>query len=340
MPDPLVDVLATGAVCLGDTVICDGYANTKRVRVQTHIHDDHMDDFNKSKGLQDIFMSPETRELLIAEHNAELEYRDNLKPVRPDHPTQLDDGSKLTLLPSNHMLGACQVLLERPDGVRCGYSGDFSWPLADIIQADQLVVDATYGNPISVRNYTQTEAETSLLEVVATRLRQGPVHIKAHRGTIERVLGVLDGAIQAPIVASKRLLREVSVYQNNGFAVGVIHDLDSNDGQSAQQSGSYVRVYSKGDGFGNVPHAGTSITCSAYMVNRDDPLLKFSERSYQVALSNHADFKETLEFIVASGAKLVITDNTRTNGLTLANAINERLDGVTAMPSTNRIVYE
>ena len=33
---------------------------------------------------------------------------------------------KLTLLPSNHMLGACSVKLVTPDNITIGYSGDFS----------------------------------------------------------------------------------------------------------------------------------------------------------------------------------------------------------------------
>ena len=54
-----------------------------------------------------------------------------------------------------------------------------------------------------------------------------------------------------------------------------------------------------------------------------------------VALSNHADFHETLKYVEATGAKKVITDNTRGYGVELAIAINERLPGVQAQPSTN-----
>ena len=38
--------------------------------------------FDKSKGLQDLLMSPETYALLVAELNADLEYRDNLRQAR------------------------------------------------------------------------------------------------------------------------------------------------------------------------------------------------------------------------------------------------------------------
>lgn len=336
MPCPTVDVLENGAVCLGSTVVCDGYAEGYPFRVQTHVHDDHMGEFDKSKGLQDLFMSPETHALLIAEHNADLEYRDNLIPIIRGDEHVLEDGSKLSLLSSGHMLGASQVALELPDGARCGYSGDFGWPLDNVIQVDQLVVDSTYGSPSSVRGYTQAEAESCLLEVVCQCLRQGPVHIKAHRGTIERVLHVINGNVGVPILASERLIQEVRVYQNHGFAVGILHSLDSEPGRSAMKERAYVRLYAKGDGFGNELIDGTSITCSAFMVNTDHPLLTFSDRAHRIALSNHADFEETLSYIEATGANIVVTDNTRNHGWELALAINDRLSNVRAQPSTNR----
>ncbi len=338
MARPAVDVLENGAVRLGSKTVCDGYAEGCPVRIQTHVHDDHMGDFNKSKGLQDLFMSPETRALLIAERNADLEYRDNLIPVcrGVEHP--LEGGSILTLLPSGHMLGSSQVTVDLPDGTRCGYSGDFGWPLDEVIQVDQLVVDSTYGSPRSVRRYTQAEAEACLLELVSQCLRHGSVHIKAHRGTVERVLHVLGGDVNVPILASESLIREIEVYQAHGFAVDALDALDSAAGRSAIRERSYVRLYSKGDGFGNERIEGTSITCSAFMVGTDHPLMEFSSRAYRVALSNHADFEETLAFVEATGARTVVTDNTKNHGWELAIAINNRLAGVRAEPSTNSSV--
>lgn len=329
-----VDVYEDGAVSLGPSVVCDGYHDQRPFRVQTHIHDDHMANFDKSKGLQDLLMSKQTRALLIADQNADLEYRDNLIAVGAGA-YELDDGSMLTLLPSGHMLGASQVLVELRDGRRCGYSGDFGWPLDDVIEVDELVVDSTYGSPTSVRQYTRGEAEACLLEVVCQRLRHGSVHIKAHRGTIERVLHILSGNIDVPILSSQRLLREVEVYREYGFAVGAVEVLDSALGRAALAERSYVRLYSKGDGYGNELTEGTTIECSAFMVPRDTPLLTFTDRAYRVALSNHADFEETLAFVAATGARRIVTDNTKNHGIELAMAINMRLPGVYARPSTN-----
>lgn len=331
----MVDVFRGGAVRLGSNLACDGFISECRFRVQTHIHEDHMNHFNRSKGLQDIFLSPETFALLVSEFNAELEYRSNIHQIQRGNKFELDDGSMLRLLPSNHMLGSCQVELQLPDGYRVGYSGDFGWPLDEVIEIEELVVDSTYGSPDSVRRYTQAEAEECLMTLVSQRLRYGPVHIKAHRGTIERVLHVLEGNIDIPILASDRLIREVKIHQHFGLAPGTLVRFDSEDGRHVLRVGSYVRLYSKGDGFDNERIVETNIACSAFMTGSDHPLMKYSEKTYRVALSNHADFKETLAYIRATGAKKIVTDNTRTRGIQLANEINRRLPGVHARPSSN-----
>src|SRR3970040_1419748 len=75
------DVSPSGAIVLGPNVVCDGFVQSAPIRIQTHIHDDHMDGFASSKGFQTILMSEATRELLIAEFDAELAVRSNLRAV-------------------------------------------------------------------------------------------------------------------------------------------------------------------------------------------------------------------------------------------------------------------
>lgn len=337
MAKPLVDVLEDGAIRLGDNVVCDGFIDGCSVRVQTHVHQDHMRGFNTSKGRQDIFASIETHDLLIAEYDADLAYRNNFIAVPRGVGRTLADGSVLRLFGSNHMLGACQVMLELPNGYRLGYSGDFGWPLDKVIEVDELVVDSTYGARRSVRGYTQSEAEQCLLEVVCERLRYGSVHIQAHPGTIERVLQVLNGSVDVPILGSPRLVGEVQVYQKHGAAPGLVHHLNSDYARAAVKARSYVRLYSRGDGFRNEKIEGTRVTCSAFMVNAANPVLAHSDRAYSIALSNHADFEETLRYVEATGARTVITDNTRNYGVELSDALNKLLLKVRSFPSTNDI---
>ena len=328
------DVTSSGAVLLGDQVVCDGFQRDRRCRVQTHVHDDHMQDFERSKGLQSLYMSEATRSLLIAEFNADLEYRDNIIAVSYGS-TFRCDGGRATLLSSGHMLGAVQVGVETTDGHRVGYSGDFHWPLDDVIRVDALVIDSTYGSEASVRRYSQEQAEARFLELVYQKLGSGSVHVNAYRGTTQRALEVLSGRIGVPFIGSARLCREVAVYQQFGCAVGDLTLATSAEGKDVLKGTKYIRFYSKGDRSPVDLKEGAKIVLSAFMNKTSDPVIEYTDRSYSVALSDHADFDGTLEYISASGAKYVVTDNTRHgHAVELALAIKRRL-GISARPSSN-----
>src|SRR5690242_1078839 len=100
-----VDVYPSGAVRLGPDIVCDGFLHNARARVQTHIHADHLVDFDTSKGFQDIIASHVSRELLLAMRNADLPYRENLRGVDwgAEHSF---GGSAVRLRPSGHILGS------------------------------------------------------------------------------------------------------------------------------------------------------------------------------------------------------------------------------------------
>jgi putative mRNA 3-end processing factor len=328
-----IDVMGSGGVLLGANVVCDGFHRERPFRVQTHVHDDHMANFDTSKGFQSLLMSEETYSLLAAEFDADLLVREN--NARYPYGARCDIGcGRVTLLPSGHMLGAVQVQIETESGLRLGYSGDFQWPLEQAIEVDALVVDSTYGSPDSIRRYTQEEAEDQLLSLLFARLKHGSVHIKAHRGTVQRAVRILSGEVDAPIICSRRLAAEIEVYQRFGAAVGSVLCMGTPDAKAAVSSGRYVRLYSKGDRCPDQLPEGTMVVLSAFMARPDDPVLEYSDRAYRVALSNHADFLGTLEYVRATGARYVVADNTRGKGVELAQAIRERL-GVEAVPSTN-----
>lgn len=73
-----------------------------------------------------------------------------------------------------------------------------------------------------------------------------------------------------------------------------------------------------------------------FVLPRDEVCSLNDADHYKPRLSNHADFEETLAYVRETGAKRVVTDNTRSHGCELALALNERLSGVEASPSTNR----
>lgn len=329
----IVDVLASGAVVLGSSVVCDGFVQRYPVRAQSHIHMDHMDDFESSKGVQEIVALPGTRDLLICEYNAELPYRSNLVPITGVF--KCGEGTSVELISNGHMLGSGQVLVVE-NGVRLGYSGDFQWPMERPIQVDVLVVDSTYGTPHDVREFSQEEAELKLLHLVHSRLKRGPVHLKAHPGTLQRALEALWGELDCPALGSERLCREVDVYARHGYSVPQLTLLS---GRRDEVSEKALVLYGRGE---KVPEAfrGTKVVLSAFSCDPRDPIMEYSAEHYRVALSGHADFWGTLEYVASTGARKVICDDTRGGkGYELAVQLRERLS-VDAVPSTNYDSHE
>jgi putative mRNA 3-end processing factor len=328
-----VQVSPSGAVLLGEDIVCDGFVHGVPVRVQTHVHDDHMKGFTESKGYQDIYMSRATRSLLQVELNADLALRQNLHGVDCGEWVTVA-GHEMQLLSSSHMLGAVQVCVRLADGTRVGYSGDYGWPIEKPIQVDQLVLDSTNGSVRQTRRYIEEYADECFAELLRERLRFGAVHLAAHRGTIHRALQILATEKERPILATKRRCAEIAVFRNFGYPVPEVLDRDSPDGRAAAGS-NCIYIYSKGDkkpvDYGN----DTSIVLSAYIGYGESPVLKFTERSWRVAMCEHADFEGCFEYVSATNAQFVLVENTRNgNGAELAAAISEKL-GVEAIASSS-----
>jgi putative mRNA 3-end processing factor len=285
-----------------------------------------MKDFATSKVEQDIVVTQATRDLLIAIHNAELCYRSNLIPVNEGALHILSDET-IELLDSGHMLGSAHVRVTMRDGYRVGYSSDFFWPLERVLEVDELVVDSTYGNPDAVRRYDQLFVEDKFIELVFNRLRHRPLVIIGYMGRLQYGMSLLAGQIQHPILASRRVARVASVYNCYGYSVGPWIEIESPIGQEIVRSASrYVAFIELPEQrYHNWLRKTSRITLSAYMVPKEEPILDYGNGDYRIALTDHADFPGTLEFVRASGAKKVVTHPGTGNAYALAESIRSRL---------------
>ena len=324
-------ITASKAVVLGREVVCDGFHRFTGNRVQTHVHMDHMSDFDRSIGIQYVWTLPATKSLLISERNATLDVRSNFVGLGNGITVEMEHG-KLTLLDSGHMLGSAQVSYEHKDGYRTGYSGDFAWPLEHVIHVDELVLDSTYGSPDSVRKYSQEDAENALGETVVQRVANGPVYIYAWRGTLQRALTVIAGLTQFPIIVAEPQIRELAVYRNYGFDIPAVSVEGSAEANEAIREGRFILLRGRGSRVRMNRPAGYLITLSARMVQGNYPVLVTSPSSCDIAVTDHADFVGTLEYVHHTGAQRVVTDNARgPYGVALALAVSERL-GIDAIP--------
>jgi len=333
MGTPHIDVSGYGAIKLGENVTCDGFVYGYAYRVQTHIHADHMVHFDKSKGFQTIIMSEATRQFLELEH-IDVRKRENVISL-PIDGSYNDGDLSIELKSSGHMLGATQVAVTTQTGDSFGYSGDFSWPLEDVIQVDSLVVDSTYGTPNSVRRYSQEDANDYFRKIVLEKIKNGPIIIKAHRGTLPRALELLNGLVQCPIIASRKKINEAEIYSKYGFCICPLMELESPEVKKLRKDGPYIELHYLGEQLLFERSNCTTINLTAYWVQGNEPYNTLSDSTYQIALTDHADFNETLEYVRETKAKVVLTYNTHGKweySSKLASSIRKEL-GICAKPA-------
>jgi len=306
-----IDVLGSGAVLLGPKVTCDGFHADRPVRVQTHIHSDHMAEFTTSlRG--EVVMTKATMDLLEHDHPA-LPSRTNVQTLKYAE-VCMYEGHRIQLLSSDHMLGAAQVKVSLEDGMTVGYSGDFSWPLDEIMKVDALVVDATYGNPSSPKRCSQGVVQEALVNLVRAKLRHGPVHLMADTGPVERALLVLamsDVIEGVPVLGSSRICWYAKVNQTHGRPLPCIIPDGSEKARDALRDGCYLRIWSLNSRLPNDGlYDGTAIRLTKYRTTHE-PFEQIGNDVFHIGFSNHADFSGTIEYVEATGAQYVVTDNHR-----------------------------
>jgi putative mRNA 3-end processing factor len=293
-----------------------------------------MKNFDVSKLNQKIICSNATRSLLIALFDAELPRRVNLIPL--DYHKRFESGDEhVEIAPNGHMLGSVQVRVTRVDGMRVGYSSDFFWPLDFVFDVDELVIDATFGSPEQRRRYDQQKVEEDFVGLLHQRLRQGPVAVLGYRGRLQYGMSLFAGQLNYPVLFSKRTATVIDVYREYGIEPPEGYVLGTVEAEHV------LRCREKYVAFLELPERRrhpfvdqiSKITLSAFSVPGESPILDYGNGDFRIALTDHADFDGTLEFVRASGAQRVLTDSTKGgNAQALAEAIQREL-GVKAEPA-------
>ncbi len=322
-----------GAILLGDHVSCDGFAFDRAIRVQTHIHHDHMMDFDTSKANQTIVMSQETRDLLEAIYNADLPYRTNLTALSARVPMTVN-GDVVELFPSNHMLGSVQVRVTCKDGYRLGYSSDFFWPIDEVIAVDELLVDSTYGDPTRTRTYTQEQADTCYVDRLVRNLSAAKrTAVVAHNGRLQYAINLTASLIRCPILVSPRAFPLVGVYDRHGLPMPPVLRSDSSDAIAILRRQDPCVVFATLTEQRHLPwiQRFAKVHLSAHISRLDDPVTLYDNGDCCIALTDHADFTGTIAYVKATGAKRVWTDPRSGNAEALANAITQQIGVPAAM---------
>jgi putative mRNA 3-end processing factor len=318
----------TGAILLGDTIVCDAHAD-RPLRIVTHGHTDHTGGLNASmQRCQQVLMTPATRDLIHILYGLPAGHETVLRTLSYGERLQCND-DKLTFFNAGHILGSAQVLVEDDEGTRIVYTGDFKLPEAVVVPADLLVIEATYGKPANRRPFKH-EVEHELVRLVRERLREGNVFIFGYHGKVQEVIRTLTRAeVEAPILVPRRIYEVTQLYeqQEGGFS-HPYYQLGTPLASEAMR-GAHIVVHHLRSA-ANFTGRGTRIYLSGWEFER--PCKRLGEAEYLVAWSDHADFDELLNYVQESRPRFVITDRYRVGGAAaLAREIMRRL-GIPSSP--------
>jgi putative mRNA 3-end processing factor len=328
-------VTKSGAVLLGDNVACDAHDSSRPLRVVTHAHADHLNGLRSSlKRCEKVLMTKATRDLAETLNGSlKLKVTPSVKTLEYGKVLKYG-GEKISLLKADHILGACQVLVEDAGGIRIVWTGDFRLEGTPVVDCDVLVVEATYGSPSCRRNFN-VDVRELLVSMIEKRLRGGAVYVFGYHGKLQEIMQLLrDADVSVPFVMPERVHEVTKVCEKHGMRLGCLSRSTDKEGHELLDDNLPCVAFYHMNQRQHVGLRNARICVSGWEFR--SPCRQIGDREHLVALSDHSDFDGLIEYVRRSGAKQVITDNYRSNGDALAKEINKRL-GVyaVAMPRTN-----
>ncbi len=320
-------VTKNGAILLGDSVACDAF-DKRPIRVVTHAHADHLYGLRKSvKCCEKVIMTKATRDLAeTLNENLNL-HQETVHTLEYGKVLKYGD-EKITLLKADHILGACQTLVEDAGGIRIAWSGDFRVEGTDAVECDVLVVEATYGKPSCRRNFG-VDVRQLLVDMVERSLRGGAVYIFGYHGKLQEVMQLLRNAdVQVPFVMPERVYEVTKVCGKHGMKLGPISLSSDKDGHELLDGNLPCVAFYHMNQRSHVGLRNARFCISGWEFQK--PCRQIGDREHIIALSDHSDFDGLIEYVKRTRAKQVITDNYRSDGDALAKEIAKRL-GVSAV---------
>ena len=265
----------------------------------SHAHSDHIAAMHRPTN---IFASKETIEL------ADAAYGIKASAIGKGMP-----GYSMQMLDSGHMLGAKQLAVaDESHGTKTVYSGDFQMqksaaaPPIRITDADVLIIDSTYPYP-GIKFDDRSEVEESLVRWASRSLGNGSVLFGAYAmGKAQELIRMLNKAGVRPKVGGK-IDRINAVYKANGIKLDC-EPLYSESGGLTANGGNFVGVVENSEmrGLAYLLARYRGINVMTAVATGFAKTFRFSTDA-QFALSDHADFAQSMEYIEATGAKKILT---------------------------------
>ncbi|MEM2118217.1 MAG: MBL fold metallo-hydrolase [Candidatus Bathyarchaeia archaeon] len=327
-------ITETGAVLLGKHVACDAFDKTRPLRVVTHAHADHMTSLKQSlRTCEKVLMTKATKDLIDVMMGPLFLMEGNVETHEYGKTFQFND-EYITLFGADHILGAAQVLVEDKEGTKTVFTGDFRIDGTPILDADTLVMEATYGGPTCKRSFAK-DIKNLLISVIEHGLKQGTVYVFGYHGKLQEVMQILHKAnVKAPFVVPEKVFHVSKVCEQHGMRLGHLMLSEEREAKEMlEKNAPCIAFYHMGSR-SKVGHDAFRVYVSGWEFN--SPCREINEKEYIIALSDHSDFNGLLEYVRRSKPKLVITDNYRVgHAETLAKEIHKRL-GISAVALPKR----
>lgn len=265
----------------------------------SHAHSDHVAAVRRSRS---ILASAQTIQLIERTQNLSIQNRAEY------------DNVSLRLVEAGHMLGSRQLCIDdRIGGNRITYTGDFqtvksktSNPI-EILDTDTLIMDSTYSESF-VRFDDKFEVESALQDWTLKRLNDGIVIFSAYAmGKAQELISIFNAAGIKPIV-SRKICTVSSVYVKNGIPLGYSSAYEPDSDYSSIVRGNFVGITDSRNLAllkAGLERAHNKKVYTA-MATGFAKMFRFNTDA-QFALSDHADFHQSVEYIEATKAKKVFT---------------------------------
>lgn len=312
-----------GEILLGRNVVADAFYK-RIIRVVTHAHHDHTRGLPSSvKWSIYIVATPVTFEFLKL-----LGYRipeEKKLPLGYRAPVTIENET-ITLFPARHIAGSAQVVVESPS-YRVGYTGDFKLPGTPPLEdLDILVIDATYGSPKYQRRWSDWEALSALISLIDEKIQQGPVWIYAFNGKIQEIMIELrKRGVDYPFLAEPIAI-EMAKISSREYRVE-LGDIRPYLGGEVDESAVVFIHTSKSNG--KMRMRGTHVKLTGWETRSIVRMV--GDNVFRVSFSDHATFREIIEYVREAMPRQVIVDGYRGRDAWFTAKYIEKMLGIPAV---------
>ncbi|MEM2494756.1 MAG: MBL fold metallo-hydrolase [Nitrososphaerota archaeon] len=264
----------------------------------SHAHSDHIQAIKKNK----CYMTEETRRLA----ETYVGWIWNYNKIKFGEKIKINDKVRIKIFDAGHILGSAQFLLETPEETIL-YTGDINVydtiisKSAEIIEADKLIIDSTYGNEKYIfpnRQLIYAEIINWIKEIINNGAI--PAFNVYPVGKSQEIISLINECMNVPVIVSKHVFEASKIYGNFLKKIDCIN-ISSKEGKEILKNGEAVLVSEK--------ILNPNINRKIFWAKATGWALKYKFKKYNAAfpLSSHSDYEGLIYYIENVKPKKIYT---------------------------------